>query len=170
MTHVIFCPICASICGSDSNGEIETCPNCERGVFVHTEINWDTSLSRYESENPDSGFYDWCNYITETIIEPMGQLDKECEAYKVNYAHQHHLEPPESFTKKVEALAREDRMKAAREKYEQELANRPKCPSCGSTNLKKLDVLDRGISVALLGPFSKRFNKSFQCRDCGMTF
>lgn len=46
----------------------------------------------------------------------------------------------------------------------------PKCPTCGSTNIKKLDVIDRGLSVGIFGLGSKKINKSFECRKCKYTW
>lgn len=46
----------------------------------------------------------------------------------------------------------------------------PKCPTCGSTNIKKLDVIDRGLSVGIFGLGSKKINKSFLCRNCKYTW
>ena len=46
----------------------------------------------------------------------------------------------------------------------------PKCPTCGSTNIKKLDVIDRGLSVGIFGLGSKKINKSFECRNCKYTW
>lgn len=48
--------------------------------------------------------------------------------------------------------------------------NKPKCPTCGSTNIKSISALNRGVSVAVLGIFSKKINKSFECRNCGYTW
>ena len=48
--------------------------------------------------------------------------------------------------------------------------NIPKCPTCGSTNIKRLDFVDRGISVGILGLSSNKINKSFQCKNCKYTW
>lgn len=56
------------------------------------------------------------------------------------------------------------------EMLKQEQANQPKCPTCGSTNVQKITGLERGISVATLGLFSKKINKSFKCNHCGYTW
>lgn len=48
--------------------------------------------------------------------------------------------------------------------------NQLKCPTCGSTNIQKITGLERGISVATLGLFSKKINKSFKCNHCGYTW
>lgn len=46
----------------------------------------------------------------------------------------------------------------------------PRCPHCKSTNIKSISVLDRGASIAMLGVFSKKINKSFECLNCKYTW
>lgn len=48
--------------------------------------------------------------------------------------------------------------------------NIPKCPICSSPNIEKIGALERGVSIATLGIFSKKINKSFKCKNCGYTF
>ena len=48
--------------------------------------------------------------------------------------------------------------------------NRPKCPTCQSTNIKKIGTGERAVSVATFGLFSKKINKSFKCNGCGYTW
>lgn len=45
-----------------------------------------------------------------------------------------------------------------------------RCPSCRSTQVRKIDVVERAGSVAIFGLFSKKINKSFKCRSCGYTW
>lgn len=45
-----------------------------------------------------------------------------------------------------------------------------KCPTCGSTRLKKLDVVDRSLSFAVFGFGSNKVGKSFKCKNCGYTW
>lgn len=49
----------------------------------------------------------------------------------------------------------------------QQNANTPKCPTCGSTNIKKIGNLERGASVGLFGLFSSKIGKTMQCKNCG---
>lgn len=51
-----------------------------------------------------------------------------------------------------------------------ELLNKPKCPTCQSTNVQKIGTGERVVSVAMLGIFSKKINKSFKCKNCGYTW
>ncbi len=46
----------------------------------------------------------------------------------------------------------------------------PKCPHCNSTNIKPISGLGRGASIAMWGVFSKKINKSFECKNCGYTW
>ena len=45
-----------------------------------------------------------------------------------------------------------------------------KCPHCNSTDIKALSGLNRGASIAMFGIFSKKINKSFECKNCGYTW
>ena len=45
--------------------------------------------------------------------------------------------------------------------------NIPKCPTCQSTDIKKIGALDRVTSVAFLGLASSKIGKQFQCNNCG---
>ena len=51
-----------------------------------------------------------------------------------------------------------------------QLKNVPKCPTCQSTNIKKIGTGERVTSVAMFGLFSKKINKSFKCKNCGYTW
>lgn len=46
----------------------------------------------------------------------------------------------------------------------------PKCPHCGSADIKSISGLNRGVSIAMWGVFSKKINKSFECKNCGYTW
>lgn len=48
--------------------------------------------------------------------------------------------------------------------------NLPKCPICGSTDLKKLSALDRGVSAFMWGLGSNKIGKTYECQKCKATF
>lgn len=48
--------------------------------------------------------------------------------------------------------------------------NTPHCPTCGSTNLRKIGNLERGLSVTVWGFGSSKMGKTFECKDCGYKF
>jgi hypothetical protein len=46
----------------------------------------------------------------------------------------------------------------------------PKCTYCGSTNIRKIGLLNRAISIELWGLGSKKIGKQFHCNHCGADF
>lgn len=48
--------------------------------------------------------------------------------------------------------------------------NRPKCPTCGSTNIQKIGIGERIGSVMMFGLLSKKINKTFKCNNCKYTW
>ena len=45
-----------------------------------------------------------------------------------------------------------------------------KCPTCQSTNIRKMGGIERGASIYAFGIFSKKINKTFKCKNCGYTW
>ena len=45
--------------------------------------------------------------------------------------------------------------------------NQPKCPTCQSTNIKKISALSRGAHAYAFGLFSKTARSQFECLNCG---
>lgn len=45
--------------------------------------------------------------------------------------------------------------------------NIPKCPTCGSTNIKKISLTSKAIGAAMFGLFSKNATSQFKCDNCG---
>jgi transposase-like protein len=41
------------------------------------------------------------------------------------------------------------------------------CPTCGSTNTKKISGLSKAASVGLFGIFSQKVKHQFKCNSCG---
>lgn len=48
--------------------------------------------------------------------------------------------------------------------------NTPKCPTCGSTNIKPITASERATSIVGLGIFSKKINKTYKCLNCKCTW
>ena len=45
--------------------------------------------------------------------------------------------------------------------------NLPKCPTCNSTNIKKISAVSKAGGMFMFGIFSKTAKSQFQCEDCG---
>ena len=46
-------------------------------------------------------------------------------------------------------------------------SNIPKCPTCGSTDLKKISTTSKVAGAAMFGLFSKTARSQFECKNCG---
>lgn len=56
---------------------------------------------------------------------------------------------------------------ARNEAEARELLNKPKCPTCQSTNLKKISVTSKALNTAMWGIFGTKRHKTFHCNHCG---
>lgn len=50
--------------------------------------------------------------------------------------------------------------------YKTQQQNIPKCPTCGSTNIKRITTVNRAVSVLTLGILSEKIGKNYECLDC----
>ena len=46
-------------------------------------------------------------------------------------------------------------------------SNIPKCPTCGSTNIKPISTTKKAIGFVTFGVFSNNFGKTMECKNCG---
>lgn len=60
--------------------------------------------------------------------------------------------------------------KLAEEQARQDAINHPKCPTCGSTNIRKIGTGERVASVIGFGILSRKINKTWKCNNCGHTW
>lgn len=44
--------------------------------------------------------------------------------------------------------------------------NKPKCPTCGSTNVRPISSGKKAIGFLTVGIFSSSFGKSYECENC----
>lgn len=54
-----------------------------------------------------------------------------------------------------------------RDMWEKDYANLPKCPTCSSTNIKKISATSKVASVAMWGVLSRKVHKQWHCNICG---
>lgn len=153
---LIKCPEC----NKDVSDKAEFCPNCGykicnqkpvlEGVYCPKCLK--SSLKGASEECP------FCNIKYKDSI--TGTI-KEIYAYPEN--HPELKESPEfsqeAYNKRINYVP-----------YEYPTVNTPKCPTCGSTNIRKISGVERGASIAVFGLFSKKINKTFKCGNCGYTW
>lgn len=67
------------------------------------------------------------------------------------------------FKRRMENKAKLDHGKSVIE----EQSNIPKCPTCGSANIKRVSGTSKAVSVAMFGLLSQKVKKQFHCNNCG---
>ena len=53
------------------------------------------------------------------------------------------------------------------DKPQYQQSNTPKCPTCGSINVKPISATKKATGFVLAGVFSSNFGKSYECKNCG---
>lgn len=149
--YATYCEKCGYI---DMSTKLSVCPFCgetlknsdwsRRDMYAREEweLNWikDDIDNRFVKNNP---------LIDQAAYQSRIQQENEQQKAAIKWAE----------------IERQSEQAAARRAAEQ--ANAPRCPTCGSTDLKKIDALDRAISVSFLGLASGKIGKSFKCNHCG---
>lgn len=90
------------------------------------------------------------NKNTPEMRKAQSKLDKEKNALKL-----------EQIQQEYELL----QDKCNKKRIEKQ-TNIPKCPTCGSTNIKHISTLNRAVSIGILGIFSGKIGKNYECLDC----
>lgn len=183
---IVVCPEC----GKQLSQYAEMCPGCGFPIkkFI-TEHNF-TDLDKAMICPKCAHIYRSigaailkCRYCNTDLV----QTDIE----KGDWMHYvHNISDDEIESKKIELAKQyganqfnEEAYKERLKKRDEELAvfinsspvksvqqNIPKCPTCGSTNIQKIGTAERVTSVLGLGLFSKKINKTYKCKNCGLTW
>lgn len=48
-----------------------------------------------------------------------------------------------------------------------EALNKPKCPTCSSTNIHKISTISKTTNTVMFGVFGTKRHKTFSCKNCG---
>lgn len=181
MNRIKICTICGTVFGSANatayiNNSCASCHSPLQEIDVDTNEFMKTLYPKGKSYNYTVDemrrnreyAYRFQAKIFEKYIEPLGQLDTSLVAYKLN------MESYGRPTDDIEEIHKQIREKAIYELHEgrrkREEENLPKCPICGSTNLKKLTALNRGMSTLVWGLGSNKIGKTWECQNCKSTF
>lgn len=126
---------------------------------------------------PDEYYPKLNGEIIRTVIDNKEKFLEECVKSSPEFDPKLFEEAPLFFKKKSQEMDRAIKIGSAiRAGADPKLAfknggqNLPKCPACGSLNVKKIGSVERAASVGLFGLFSKKINKSFECKNCGYTW
>lgn len=167
MRELLFCNKCGNVSSSDNNEIGDRCWSCNVGKFIGTGIDNPKSYAEVieEYKKTHNGDYPSVKESDEMLREKYfyGKLDSDVT--KAATAERKYWESPEGIEEQNRIT---DRWYA--KQNAQKFSTGPKCPTCGSTNIRKISTGERMVSVGILGLFSKKINKSFKCNACGYTW
>ena len=167
MRELLFCNKCGNVSSSDNNEIGDRCWSCNVGKFIGTGIDDPKSYAEVieEYKKTHNGDYPSIEESDEMLREKYfyNKLDNEVDYSAVK--KRKYWESPEGVEEQNRIT---DRWYA--KQNAQKFSTGPKCPTCGSTNIRKISTGERMVSVGMLGLFSKKINKSFKCNSCGYTW
>ena len=167
MEELLFCNKCGKTSTSSSYKIGDRCYTCEIGTYIGTGIDWSTAYMELSKEYKKIHDGHCPSHLESSEILRQkyfyGKLDNEVDYSAVK--KRKYSESPEGIEEQNRIT---DRWYA--KQNAQKFSTGPKCPTCGSTNIRKISTGERMVSVGILGLFSKKINKSFKCNSCGYTW
>lgn len=150
--NTYICSVCGKTCmGAGTcgkNGDYKECGYCP---FCHNEM-LDTGIDFSDYVTLVSNDPNYDKLLINTIVKPHGKFNSS-EEDRSNIKIQKNI----AQSNRNAQLFGTD-------------GNLPKCPTCQSTNIRKMSGLETGTSVAVFGLFSRKINKTFKCNKCGYTW
>lgn len=169
MAKIFFCPHCGNKLHLSSDADLVQYKNgvCKYCGFIGDFIDVGLSNDEFFSQIDD--------YATQKSIDIDATFENmwrtRIEMFNIDQDPRFDWDASlKSMKEKDKELLEADLQFKARQNAKKAAANTLHCPTCGSTNIKKLDVVDRAVSMGFFGIFSNKINKSFKCKDCGCTW
>ena len=158
--YVKFCPVCnetkqnTSLCLNNERfreftkgyfylfepkEDTKICPCCEKGVLEDSPLTFEEFKIIDNVSDSDRQFLEAMIELKKN--DPI-EYQLKMSQFKANLGQQESSKPNEDD-------------------------NRPKCPTCGSTNIEKISLGKKAVGGALFGLFSSNVRKSMHCKSCG---
>lgn len=155
------CPKCADIYTNvryrNSNG---TCIYCG-SKLVQTDV---TTRELYDMTSDEETF-DEVKDKARIVANKYGDFQFSETAY--NEKRRIQREENEAIKRRSQASNSSTTSSSFSSVAQQSNTNIPHCPTCGSTNIKKISVTSKAVGAGLFGLFSKTARSQFECKDCG---
>ncbi len=150
ITKAYICPKCANSYELEYIPLNLKCEYCDT-ILVQTDISM-KELFQFSNNSTDEEF----NYKCIEFAKKFGNNQFDETAFK-NRLQKNKIEI-EKFLNKI------DKNNSCLQQ------NIPRCPHCQSTNIKKLSLTNKAISIGGLGILSNKIGKTFQCNNCKYTW
>ena len=139
-----YCKKCGRVISTYQNNEEEFCDYCESLMYtVPKEYLFDNLII---TENG-------IQKLREELVKPSPEFDKQLYEQR-----------DEVLSKR---FAESQAQLAIGKAMMEEEARMSQCPSCQSTNISKIGIINRAISTHFLGLASSKIGKTHKCNNCG---
>ena len=135
-----YCQICGYTLFPNNN----ICPHCKNYITPKQSLN-DAEYYRSKSMEKYGDYTHWHEFLIEEI--------KDNPRYNPNTTV-HNAE--KEYERQMKAIF-----------APKPNPNTPKCPTCGSTDLKKISTTSKVVGATMFGLFSKTARSQFECKNCG---
>ena len=102
----------------------------------------------------------------ESYVKDWDSLDKNCLQYELNIERIYQDGKGDAH----DVIHMQVQQQIIDRKAETKKANQPKCPTCGSTDIKKISTASKVLGAGMFGLFSKTSRSQFECKSCGYKF
>lgn len=104
-------------------------------------------------------------YETEMFCPECGRMLVSNNTFDYEKSSTH-----KEYNYQEELIAERERLKAQREEIkkkelEEASHNKPKCPTCGSTNIRHITATERGMNAVMFGVFGTKRKCQFECQN-----
>lgn len=166
MSELLFCNKCGAVSCSNTIGDL--CSSCLKGNLIGTTINFSKAYAEVieEYKKNHNGDYPSIEESDEMLREKYfyNKLDNEVDYSAIK--KRKYSESPEGIEEQNRIT---DQWYA--KQNAQKFSTGPKCPICGSTNLKKITGTRKAMKIGLFGLFGAGdLGKTYQCEQCGAKF
>ena len=168
MKELLFCNNCGKVRMSSVNKIGDKCLTCETGTFIGTGIDYSIANAEITEEYKKTHDGDYPSILeSDEMFREKYFYDKlDGSSNSVAVDKREYSESPEG----VEEQNRITDQWYAKQNA-QKFSTGPKCPTCGSTNLKKITGTRKAMKIGLFGLFGAGdLGKTYQCGQCGAKF
>ena len=186
---LIYCPECRTVNSQYANA----CTKCGFPIEKFLQENNFTDLNKiyacpkcamiYRGSDFQIGAFEpICRHCKVPFIEIPVDINEFNEEYYKNWKSEEFHQKIISLVKTYgnnqfsqEALQNRNaainrRANEYLQKQKSKDLNVPKCPTCGSTNIRKIGTGERAASVIGFGILSRKINKTWKCNNCSHTW
>ena len=150
-TALFYCPHCSKTQWC-REGEVQLCKLCKHCLIQFNEFISEEELKDLVLKNDGKDY-------TLMLLAAQQKAVQSPE-----YSPQKHWEKPLA---KASVNARIIQPTIRMQTHLEEPSFSPKCPTCGSTAVKRIGFVERAVSVELLGLWSSKLGKTMSCKNCG---